>query len=56
MLFYLNLRCQKGFVTSGVFFSMGNMSKWLFECLKLPTPDLEKTSSGLYQTIKIKMT
>ncbi|ETE62482.1 hypothetical protein L345_11763, partial [Ophiophagus hannah] len=31
----------QAFVAPGVFFSMGNGSKWLFECLRLQTPGLE---------------
>lgn len=29
-----------GFVAPGVFFSVGNASKWLFECERLPIPAL----------------
>ena len=34
------VRHRKGFVAPGVFFSVGNGSKWLFECLRLQTPEL----------------
>lgn len=36
---YLNIKCQKGFVSPGVFsFFRDKRSKWLFEWLGLPTP------------------
>lgn len=38
-------RCQRGFVASGFFFSVGNKTKWLVACLRLPTPGLGKHES-----------
>jgi len=40
---------QKAFVAPGVFFSVGNRSKWLFECLSLPTPGLNPRATSSQQ-------
>lgn len=38
MLCSLYFRCYKGYVAPSV--SVGNRNKWLFVCLRLPTPAL----------------